>query len=257
MPRPTIPGCMPPPPMNLQVFKGTISTFERKKILVPGEYFFADAAEVRRDQDIQKTFAVLLAAAGDSGGASSALHRSGAEMSVEQVAFLVDGQKFSGQLEAFPFAMGDAVEVVADAGDSTGGGHRAYAVARPADRLVAVQPMCTRGRSAYFARAGRRCAGVAIAAALATGVFFLSMDDLAQAQQIGWGLGVLVGTALVWGFIEWRAYLENYKPLVHLAERIMALLGAADPRGVDLVRISRQTRTDHDPAGYRWTFYRY
>ena len=238
----------------LSVFSGKLKKLSNKKLLVPLDFFLFDASRSHRDKSIQQGLAAGLALLGDSIAATSAHQRSKMETWTNLFEFMVDEHRFSGFLDCLPFDDGDEVEVVAkrEEGDQP---HACFAVARPSDRLIALRPECKMGRMALKAHSVRR---VLFVSTFVAGIsLWMTTGSMPLLESILWATLSWAGAALFWAFIEWRMYVEDIKVCVPLTERILASLGVDCPESVNLIRLSKQTKTGKEPPGYRWLYYRY
>lgn len=242
--------------MKLERHTGLMSKFKCVDTLVPIRFFQDSAIAIERDKNILQGLAVVAAAIGDSATASSALHNSdGGVRVVKKVEFEMDSHIFRGFLEACPFGPSDEVSVIAK--------WRKYedfyevkAIARPLDRLIALQPDCTCGRDAYCLRALKRWGFVSLVLSVIIGWIAFDVKDYWYYQILPL-LGYFAIAATVYALIEWRLYVENFKQQVHMTEEILGLLGVSNPKDSDLIKISKSTRTGKEPMGYLSRFYRY
>ena len=239
---------------SLTVFRGKLKKLSEKNVFVPADYFFVDASRSQRGKELQQGLAAALALMGDSISATSALQRSNAEMPAKVFEFTVNENRFVGLLDSLPFNDGDEVSVVAarQEGDNP---CVPFAVARPADRFIALRPFCVRGRDALWIRVLKRTLILSTLVACVT--FWLTIGNLPLLESTLWSVLAWGCGAVVLLFIEWRLYVENHQPSVHLTERVLALLGVGHPESADLVKIAKKTKTGNEPPGYRWNFYRY
>lgn len=67
---------------------------------------------------------------------------------VDYVQFDLEGYQVEGFLWASPFMDGDVVEVVAERWPN--GQYQAFGICRPADKIIALRPHCTRGKVAHY-----------------------------------------------------------------------------------------------------------
>lgn len=235
---------------NITLARGVRKKVSHKKIFVPGGFFFRNAAALREDKEIHEALAVVLALTGNA-GATGALYQGGAEISAELFEFQVDQEHLIGWLGSLPFEDGDEVVAVVSA-EAIDGFKTCFAVARPSDRLIAVHPFCSRSPRACLARMVKRTLVFSFLVALVTAA---ATTDTRPGWV--WPLAASAGFAVLWVFVEWRAYLENYKPLAHLTAAIATSLGIQNPFDLDLVKVSKKSRIGNEPPGYRWTFFRY
>ena len=239
--------------MTFHCLQGRLDHIDSTEVRVPVEIFMRTDAENRRGHQVDAAVDLLGAITGQSSGASRA---SGAEVGVQQVRVQIKGQTCQGLLDACPFAAGDEVRIVVASVDPADSPAELLAISRPSDRFIALRPHCVRGRRAHFLRARRRSAVVCALVTLLT--FCFCWQGLARPlQALSWGLGLSVGFAALWAFIERRIYLENARLSAHLTEAVLTALGLPDSPSIDLNKTSRRQRQGDEPAGYGWTFYRY
>lgn len=243
--------------MELDLHRGQLSQFKCTDTLIPAGQMYRDAIEAEKDKSRVQAVAMVAAVFGETSEANAASRMGGAEVWVKAVEFCLDGKLFRGLLSGCPFAEGDQVEIISTKHVDKNL-YEVKAIARPQDRLIALQPECGRGRNAYFRRAKKRVQVVGfVLGAVVGSVVFIAADQLDLIYQlVVFFTASLAGTAL-WAFIEYRAYIENIRPLVHLTENILSKLGLTNTEDIDLIELSKSTRTGTEPAGYRWNFYRY
>jgi hypothetical protein len=243
--------------MTLTVVSGVIHSLQIREEFIDVRLFFRNQAEVDKDKRRQKVLAIAAAAVGQGAAAASSLQNP--EVSAITVEFEVNEKTFVGLFsmsrDEFPFHQGDEIKVVVQDEIDAMPAH-AVAIARPIDRIVVMPPYSNRGRGAYLRRSVKRLLAISFFA----GMGFAWVSWTGKGISIHQSLYVLesmLAVSALYAFIEWRIYLENLKPLVHLAEDIFSALGLDNVRAIDLIRHSKNTRTGAEPPGYRWHYFRY
>ncbi|MFL9919657.1 hypothetical protein PQR75_30605 [Paraburkholderia fungorum] len=129
------------------LLRGRLTNY--RKTRVNGDFMLNDGMRQ------QAGFTAIAAALAGSSGAIGLAGMTGTREQADQVEFELGGEKVEGVLTWSPFAEGDEVEVLAG---RTGGSYQVFAMLRPADRMIALYPHCSRGRWAHFrARSGIGC----------------------------------------------------------------------------------------------------
>ena len=178
----------------------------------------------------------------------------------DYVEFTLDDRPIKGWVWRSPFNNGDVVEVIADCQRDY---FEAYAIARPADRIVALYPHCSRGWISHWLNAAKWwLLGSAFSVALLISMFLLHalffspswaetqkyMADLVPASAAVLILLALVATVLL---------AKRWMSFVHLAELVFHEYGWQSPATVDLKKRSKKGRTNSDGAEYGVFFFRY
>jgi len=249
--------------MTLSIFRGSISKLQMKTVSIPPWLLARGAAGIARDQSQAGWGAMLAAVVGETGAALSAQSGADATIPVTAIDFEMNGKIFFGMLSGssvdgtgFPLNESDQFAVIAEASEG-GTVHEIKAIARPSDRLIALQPHCGRGRKAYAHRAINRIIIITVASACVAGWFAATRPAALFAGPSVFVLSLASGIAAFLAFFEYRIYIENYRPCVHLTEQILSTLGLADVQSIDLIKNSKRTRTANELPGYRWEFFRY
>lgn len=241
--------------MKLDLHCGKMTQFQSFNTWIPAQQIFRGALEAERDKAQMQPLAVIVAAMGDAAAATSSLRASNVEIQVKAVEFRMGDELFRGLLSDCPFDETDEVEVVSEWRQSEGF-HDVKAIARPADRLIAMCESCVRGRIAYFRRARKRWGIVSVLVAVAAW-YLVSLGGVSESAGWLYAVAATLGISALYAFIERRIYVENYRPLAYLTEDVLSLLGMENAQTADLIQMSKATRTGQEPVGYRWSFFRY
>ncbi|UJB30816.1 putative type VI secretion system effector [Chromobacterium sp. Beijing] len=127
--------------MKLSKISGKISHYKKTRELA--NFFFTD-----HDRSIMGLAAIAGALAGAAGmAASTARDAANLREEADYVEMKVDGQLAKGWVWFSPFQAGDEVEVI---GTQQEGYFEIVAILRPADRVIALYPHCSRGKNAHI-----------------------------------------------------------------------------------------------------------
>jgi len=155
------------------------------------------------------------------------------------------------------FEEGDEVEVVAEQGEA---GWIGYGIRRVSDRIVALHPHCSRGRSAHFRASARwwftiTAALLVFMYALIAGLALLeSMTNWTELLKVG-ALGG-AGLAMILAVVAYRIS-ARYAGFATLAECIFQVFGWPNVRNIDLPAITKTHKKPGDPGGLGILFFRY
>lgn len=178
----------------------------------------------------------------------------------DYVEFSLAGKPVKGWVWRSPFSDGDEVEVIAE---WQGDHFEAFAIARPADSIIALYPHCSRGRISHWMNAAKWwLIGSGFIVTLLVVMFLLHalifspswaetakyMADLVPFTAVAIVLTCLVGTALL---------AKRWMSFVRLAELVFRELGWHSPATIDLRKTSKQKITNADSAEYGVFFFRY
>ena len=134
----------PSPPKGAIKLSGRIANYRCTR--GHASFFFTEG-----DQNTMGVVAVAAAAAGLGGPAMGvAVNASSMEEAAHYVEFELDGQPVKGWVWRSPFQEGDEVEVAAE---WQGDHYEVFGIARPADRIVALYPHCSRGQARHVKNA--------------------------------------------------------------------------------------------------------
>ena len=245
---------------NLVLLKGKIATLQSN--LLKADFFLERSQRTHSmEETASGVLAVAAAAMGLSGAAmATATNASARFEDADRVSFELNGEPVQAWLRRNPFADGDEIEVVAS---KVGTHWEALAVARPADRIIALYPHLSRGRKAHVRYAAKLWLKimfwfslffllVGCVVVLQKGGFtktnnigFLTMV-VTQVLPIGWIFFALPGIHLTW---RWMYF-------VRIAEDVFRTFGWHDVEHIDLMKSSRDSKGP-DIFGYGYLYYRY
>jgi len=206
------------------------------------------------DQSKLGILAVASALAGLDGQAATASHyASDLEESADYVEFEMGDQPVKGWVWRNPFKEGDGVYVAAE---KVGDHWEAFGIARPADRIVALYPHCSRGRATHFKNAFKWWAfgwgGIVLLVGLP--IMYIGFREMLFVRPEPWeGLGSLMVALGVMTFFLTRKWL----PFVRVAEKVFRTLGLPNPPNIDLVKSSKAQRRATDPGEFGTFYFRY
>lgn len=241
--------------MAFELLKGKLSHYRRGT----GR---AQFMITEREQGWMGATAIGASLAGLAGPAIG-LAQSAADMTEEahHLSFEIDGKVVSGWVWRAPsLRNGDRVEVVAEWQRDH---YELVAITKPADRLIALYPHCSRGTKAHWRNAWkwwRHGSLIAIVCML----LFLELISL-----IGYGESTLfsskgwavIGLAFclfypLFGIIVWGLG-KRWMPMVRLAETVFKNLGWEHPAEIDLPKISKRNQLPDDPWEQGHLYFRY
>lgn len=208
----------------------------------------------KKDKTGMGMVSFALAAAGMGGQAiATASNSTNLQEEADHVEFELDGKKVQGWLWRSPFKNGDVVDAVVV---WQGEYFELVAVAKPADRLIALYPHCVRGRRAFYTLVFRWWFIFAgISPPVFTFIFLWASGFTRHLFQlpfwIAWG-----GFAAGWTFIIFML-MRQWTPFGKAAQRVFSVLGLKDPSGVDLKKTSKAQRKPGDPPEMGAFFFRY
>ena len=242
---------------GLVKLSGTISNYKCTR--AEASFFFTDS-----DRSKLSVIAIAAGLAGLSGPAiSTAANATSAGEDADYVEFDLDGKTVKGWVWRSPFKGGDLVEVAAEWRD---GHYETGGIARPADRLIALHPHCSRGIARHI-KNGIKLWFVFTTVLLALGIPFLlsGMDDdlknvFLHRKEGSLSLSVATYIAvtlyLFFGLIA-IGLVRKWMPFVRLSEKIFLTLGFSDSANIDLVKSSKAQRKPDDASEYGTFYFRY
>ncbi|QJQ03292.1 putative type VI secretion system effector [Herbaspirillum rubrisubalbicans] len=208
----------------------------------------------KKDKTGMGMVSVALAAAGMGGQAiATASNVASLQEEADYVEFDLDGKEVKGWLWRSPFKEGDVVDAAVV---WQGEYFELVALAKPADRTIALYPHCVRGRRAFYALVFRWWlifAGVypTVFTCLAFSLGRLSRHFFQLPFWLCWG-GLVVGIT----FVIFMLMLQ-WTPFGKAAQRVFSVLGLKDPSGVDLKKTTKAQRKQGDPPEIGAFFFRY
>ena len=239
--------------MALEKLNGTIKNYKRSRKYA--DFVFDDSDKTK--------IGVVAIATGLAGLSGQAISLASAETSeaADYIEFELDGKPVKGWVWRSPFREDDKVEVVAE---WQGDHYEAYAVARPEDRIVALYPHCSRGAKLHVKNAWKWwLKGTAVSMVFAwifsAFMHFVILSDGAK-SFIGFSPTFLLIAVIFYGFFGLMTYslTRKWMPFVRLAERVFTAFGWDNPGDIDLVKRSKETRSqpylapELDPSIQDW-----
>ena len=206
------------------------------------------------DQTKMGIVAVAAAMAGMGGQAMSTVANANAlEEEADYLEFDLDGQPVKGWVWRNPFREGDAVTVVVEKAKDH---WEAYGVARPSDKMVALYPHCSRGKTTHIKNATKWWVigggGAIFFVMLPLALFTAGLIVFKEKEFYLLVLGLLCFFALM----TW-SLTSKWMPFVRLAEKVFRTLELPDPSNIDLVKSSKAQRTEQDPGEFGTFYFRY
>ena len=243
------PMSIEPRPEGLTKIVGTINNYKVTR---------AEASFVFTDSDRTKLGVIAIAAgiAGLSGQAiSTAASAASAEEVADYVEFDLDGRPVKGWVWRSPFQEGDEVEVAAE---WQGDHYETACIARPADRIVALYPHCSRGKARHIKNAVKWWligASLFVLFLMALVIPTFGIHNYWETLANGF-LYVAGGFYAFFGLMT-ISLARKWMPFVRLAQKVFATLGWPNPGNVDLVKTSKEQRKPEDPGEYGTFYFRY
>ena len=242
-------------PEGLVKLTGTIENY--KVTRTEASFIFTDA-----DRTQLGVVAIAAGIAGLSGPAiSTAAYAASAEEDADYVEFDLDGKPVKGWVWRSPFKEGDAVEVAAEWRDDH---YETAGIARPADRVIALYPHCSRGKARHIKNGAKWWAlGVALffigGGGATLGVMLMLSDSPRNLLSDFFSEKLLVMIAGTYGFFGLMtiSLTSKWMPFVRLTEKICRTLGIPNASNVDLVQSSKAQRKPDDPGEYGTFYFRY
>lgn len=201
--------------------------------------------------------AAVAAAAGMSGLGAGLMSLSGEEEEADLVEFTLDGgEQVQGFVWQSPFKEGDEVEVVAQ---QMGDVWKAFGIARPGDRVVALHPHCSRGRKAHWMAVFSYWWKVSLTLTF-LGALILYFQGGGGDRLVNTVLPLSIGgggiASLIFGWIAWSLGWK-LRPFVEMAEAIFRGFGWKNVEWIDLYKLSRRNRQPDDPIELGAFYHRY
>lgn len=207
------------------------------------EFFFTAA-----DKTNMGAAGALAAAVGLSGVAAGMASMSLEETheTVTQMNFELDGKQVEALVWMCPFDEGQEVDVVAE---KIADRYKAFAVANPKNRTIAMYPHAASGRISHYKSTGIALAKLFFAVVLVC-LFLISLSVWLNQAQADWRsfLGILAGgiilTSTIFAVIGVRI-AAKYMPFVRIAEGVFRAMGWKD---VERINLRKQTLKNKKPG---------
>lgn len=218
----------------------------------------AEACFVFTDSD-QNAMGVTAIAAAVVGLSGPAIATASSAMSTTEdadyVEFDLSEQPVKGWVWRSPFEQGDEVEVIAE---WKGDHYEAAGIARPSDRIIALYPHCSRGRTKHVKNALKWW----LICSTFFGIFILLLAypvvgfrDYLRALSEGIGYGIAISYFVI-GILTFDL-ARKWMPFARLAERIFTTLGWLNPSSIDLIRSTKIQRKSNDSGELGTFFFHY
>ncbi|MFH0128844.1 putative type VI secretion system effector [Variovorax sp. VaC1] len=208
------------------------------------------------DRNAMGVVAIAAAAVGLSGPAiATASTAANTEEEADYVEFDLDGQVVRGWVWRSPFKEGEKVEAVVE---WRGDHYETAGIARPSDRVIALYPHCSRGRTKHIRNAVKWwLIGTTLMVALLLLARIATLPiELAFRGLLEEGAFVILGFYLFFGLMAFRLALR-WMPFVRLTEKVFRTLGKSSPSNVDLVKSTKAQRKPDDPGELGTFYFRY
>lgn len=241
--------------MALQVLKGRITGYRRKREVA--SFVFTDG-----EHDAIGAVAIAAALVGQSGQAiSTASAAASAEEEADYLEFEIAGQPVKGWVWRSPFKEGDEVDVAAEWQQDH---YELCAVARPADRIIALYPHCSRGSKSHWKNAWKwwflgtsfLMVLLPIFGAFVTAIF-LDGSVAETLEMLSFSMPATSAFFFsVFALMTW-SMARKWMPFVRLSEKVFQAFDWEAPGSVDLVKRSKERRTGGEPPEYGVMYFRY
>lgn len=238
---------------STQLLRGTIRNYRRS----------------RRNQDFMFTpedrARMGTAAIGASlvGLGGIAVGLAGASLDTSETAdlleFDLDGKSIRAWVWQSVFKEGDQVDVVAE---QMGDVWHGYGIRRPADRIVALHPHCSRGRYAHYKMAIKSWFKYVLPPVIIFIIFGLGCASFKYGDNVNWkgiSTGLLLagfGATAIYGIIVFQL-ARKFMGFVKLAEGIFAAFGWKDVKNIDLPALTKRTKQPGDSGVLGVLYFRY
>jgi hypothetical protein len=234
-----------------QLLRGTIKNL--RKTRTTHDFMFTQA-----DRNKMGAGAVIAAAEG-LGGLAVGLAGSAMDTSEEAdlLEFELNGKPIRAWVWWSVFQDGDDVEIVAE---PMGDVWQAYGIRRPADKILALHPHCSRGRYAHY-KASLKWYLIGFSFVFSLLLIFTIINMIVKNDNDAGTLLFLIAVGLfggggIYGIIAWRVS-RKFMGFVELAERIFTVFGWKDVKNIDLPAITKKNKRPGDPAALGTLFFRY
>lgn len=219
--------------MSLQKLTGTIENLKCQR--QEAHFVFTESS-----RNVMGVTALAAGIAGLSGQAiAMAQNAESLKEEADYLEFTLDGKLIKGWVWANPFRNGNEVEIAAE---WLVDHFEAYAIARPSDRIIALYPHCSRGKTTHIKNAAKWWFfGTTISMIFCLGIFFLVLLFM-DADVTGSIDRLIFISEMVLGFFYFVSgvftlvHTEEWMKFVKIAERSFAALGWEKPSSIDLVK---------------------
>lgn len=201
-----------------------------------------------------RVIAIAAALAGQSGATlATASNSSSTEEEADYVQFMLGDTPVKGWVWHSPFKNGDHVEVV---GNWAGDHFECFGIARPADRIIALYPHCSRGSRRHIKHAFALWLWVGVFGMnFVLGLLSLVAMGVNGVMEFGFFVSCL---AMSLFFAAMAVSLgKKWMPFARTAEKVFETLGWKNPGDIDLPESSSEQRKSSDPAEYGTFYFRY
>lgn len=197
--------------------------------------------------------AIAASVAGLNGQAvSAASNASCLEEEADYVQFALNGLKIKGWVWRSPFKNCDSVEVAAEWQDDH---YEIYGIARPADRVIALYPHCSRGRARHIKNAVKWWAWALLASCLLLAMPLYGTFGTALFSHPLYLASC--GALAVFFALMFFSLTRKWLPFVKIAEKVFETFGWHDPGNIDLIKSSVKQRTENDAVELGTFYFRY
>ena len=236
----------PSPPKGAIKLSGRMSNYRCTR--GHASFFFTEG-----DQNTMGVVAVAAAAAGLAGPAMGvAVNTSSMEEAAHYVEFDLDDQPVKGWVWRSPFKEGDEVEVAAEWQRDH---YEVFGIARPADRIIALYPHCSRGRTTHVRNAVKWWAIFGAGFLIFVNGGMLLDFSIEEVFDLG-GIVTSMGLAAFFALAIW-SMTHKWMPFVRVAERVFTALDWPNPGDVDLVKTTKAQRQLGDSGELGVFYFRY
>jgi hypothetical protein len=207
------------------------------------------------DQTKLGVIAIAAAFAGLDGQAmSNASNASDMEEEADYLQFFINGQTVKGWVWRSPFKNGDVVDVAAEWQSDH---YEAFGIARPVDKMIALYPHCSRGKTKHVKNAVKwwLIGGGGVICLFLLAIYYVTRHNPKAHDS---DLDFLFSTVIMTFFaLVTYSMTRQWMPFARLAEKVFRTLELPNPGNVDLVKSSKTQRTDKDPGEFGTFYFRY
>lgn len=239
------------PHTPLSKISGRISKYRKTREMA--NFYFTD-----QDKNIIGLSAIAGALAGAAGmAASTARDAANLREQADHVEMEINGKVAKGWVWYSPFQDGDIVDVI---GTPRENHFEIVAIARPKDRIIALYPHCSRGKTPHIKTVVKwwflsTTFLVTIFAPLLAILFdFISNND---APYFFWNIGYIYASLAMYLLLGAYSFVTGKKFMmyVHAATQIFKTLNLNDPDNIDLTKLTK--RKSGDPGTFGVMYFNY